>query len=82
MTVRVIPYASPHFPGNGQPFDYAAGPVPQLDTVQLDTHHGGCEFLDAEAQLAKYRTLLDRMETCALDAAASRTFIEHLARSL
>ncbi|MEU4982787.1 helix-turn-helix transcriptional regulator [Streptomyces sp. NPDC021969] len=82
VTVRVIPYASPHFPGNGQPFDYAAGPVPQLDTVQLDTHHGGCEFLDAEAQLSKYRTLLDRMEACALDVVASRTFIAHLAQSL
>ncbi|MER7051583.1 Scr1 family TA system antitoxin-like transcriptional regulator [Streptomyces sp. NPDC000351] len=35
VTVRVIPYASPHFPGNGRPFDYAAGPVPQLHTVQL-----------------------------------------------
>jgi transcriptional regulator with XRE-family HTH domain len=82
ITVRVIPYSSPHFPGNGQPFDYAVGPVPQLDTVQLDTHHGGCEFLDAEAQLVKYRTLLDRMQACALEPAASRTFIEHLARSL
>lgn len=81
VTVRVIPYASPHFPGNGQPFDYAAGPVPQLDTVQLDTHHGGCEFLDAEAQLSKYRTLLDRMETCALAPTESRHFIEQLTRS-
>ncbi|MFB7655814.1 MULTISPECIES: helix-turn-helix domain-containing protein [unclassified Streptomyces] len=82
ITVQVIPYSSPHFPGNGQSFDYAAGPVPQLDTVQLDTHHGGCEFLDAEAQLTKYRTLLDRMETCALGPAASRKFIERLAQSL
>ncbi|WP_405820990.1 helix-turn-helix transcriptional regulator [Streptomyces sp. NBC_01390] len=82
ITVRVIPYASPHYPGNGQPFDYVAGPVPQLDTVQLDTHHGGCEFLDAEAQLVKYRTLLARMETCALTPAASRKFIERITPSL
>ncbi|MFK0116617.1 helix-turn-helix domain-containing protein [Streptomyces sp. NPDC090994] len=82
ITVRVIPYSSPHFPGNGQPFDYAVGPVPELDTVQLDTQHGGCDFLDAEEDLSQYRALLDRMETCALDPAASRQFIERLARSL
>ncbi|WP_033328314.1 helix-turn-helix domain-containing protein [Streptomyces yerevanensis] len=82
ITVKVIPFTSAGFPGNGQSFDYAVGPVPQLDTVQLDTHHGGCEFLDAEAQLAKYRTVLDRMESCALDPDESRKFIEHIMQSL
>ncbi|MEU6539347.1 helix-turn-helix transcriptional regulator [Streptomyces sp. NPDC047000] len=82
ITIRVIPFASPHFPGNGQSFDYAVGPVPQLDTVQLDTHHGGCEFLDAEAQLAKYRTVLDRMESCALEPSESRQIIDKIKRSL
>ncbi|MFF8946515.1 DUF5753 domain-containing protein [Streptomyces sp. NPDC014864] len=82
VTLRVIPFTSPHFPGNGQSFDYAAGPVPQLDTVQLDTHHGGCEFLDAEAQLAKYRTVLDRMESCALEPAGSRKVIESIKQGL
>ncbi|MFJ9968488.1 helix-turn-helix domain-containing protein [Streptomyces avermitilis] len=81
ITLRVIPFTSPHFPGNGQSFDYAVGPTPRLDTVQLDTHHGGCEFLDAEAQLAKYRTVLDRMENCALEPAESRKFIEHIMQS-
>lgn len=65
-----------------QSFDYAVGPVPQLDTVQLDTHHGGCEFLDAEAQLMKYRTVLDRMESCALGPADSHKVIEHIMKSL
>jgi transcriptional regulator with XRE-family HTH domain len=82
VTVRVIPFASPHFPGNGQSFDYAVGPVPSLDTVQLDTHHGGCEFLDADAQLAKYRTVLDQMEACALEPAESRRMIEQLMQNL
>ncbi|MEU5701734.1 helix-turn-helix domain-containing protein [Streptomyces aurantiacus] len=82
ITVRVIPFTSADFPGNGQSFDYAIGQVPQLDTVQLDTHHGGCEFLDAEAQLAKYRTVLDRMESCALDPVKSRKFIEHIMQGL
>lgn len=82
ITVRVIPFTSTHFPGNGQSFDYAVGPVPKLDTVQLDTHHGGCEFLDAEAQLAKYRTVLEQMESCALEPTESRRMIERLMQSL
>ncbi|WP_040907040.1 Scr1 family TA system antitoxin-like transcriptional regulator [Streptomyces griseoflavus] len=48
-----------------------------LDTVQLDTHHG-CEFLDAEAQLNKYRSVLDRMESNALKPAESRDLIHRL----
>ncbi|MEV6751784.1 helix-turn-helix transcriptional regulator [Streptomyces sp. NPDC051214] len=81
VTVRVIPFTTPSFPGNGQSFDYVRGPVPQLDTVQLDTHHG-CEFLDAEAQLEKYRTVLDRMEACALKPQKSRDFIQRIMRSI
>jgi transcriptional regulator with XRE-family HTH domain len=77
-TVRVIPFGTDHFPTTGQSFDYVEGPVPQLDTVQLDSHHGACEFLDAEAQLSKYRSVLDRMESCALSPAESRDFIHRL----
>ncbi|MCT2594056.1 helix-turn-helix transcriptional regulator [Streptomyces sp. N2-109] len=81
VSVRVIPFEQGDFPGNGQPFDYVCGDVPQLDTVQLDVHHG-CEFLDAEAQLQKYRTVLDRMERSALTESASRDFIHHIARGI
>lgn len=66
----------------GQSFDYVEGPVPQLDTVQLDTRHGGCGFLDAGAQLKKYRAVLDRMESCALGPAESRDFIQDLIRDI
>ncbi|RZB17231.1 XRE family transcriptional regulator [Streptomyces sp. F001] len=82
VAVRVIPFGTDHFPTTGQSFDYVEGPVPQLDTVQLDTHHGACEFLDAEAQLSKYRAVLDRMEACALDPAESRDFIHHRLQNL
>ncbi|WP_030610556.1 helix-turn-helix domain-containing protein [Streptomyces achromogenes] len=75
VTVRVIPFGADNFPTTGQSFDYVEGPVPQLDTVQLDSHHGACEFLDAEAQLSKYRAVLDRMESCALTPARTRDFI-------
>jgi transcriptional regulator with XRE-family HTH domain len=79
ITVQVIPFGKGSFPGTGQSIDYLEGAVPQLDTVQLDTHHG-CEFLDADAQLNKYRSVLDRMESNALKPAASRDLIHQIAR--
>ncbi|MGW4888684.1 helix-turn-helix domain-containing protein [Streptomyces murinus] len=82
ITVRVIPFDAEYYPSTGQSFDYVEGPVPQLDTVQLDTHHGGCGFLDAEAQLSKYRAVLDHMEACSLDPAESRSFIQNLVRDI
>ncbi|MFF3503169.1 helix-turn-helix domain-containing protein [Streptomyces sp. NPDC003247] len=82
VTIRVIPFGAVEFPTTGQSFDYVEGSVPQLDTVQLDSHHGACEFLDAEAQLTKYRAVLDRMESCALDTTESRDFIDNLTRDL
>ncbi|GAA3370564.1 helix-turn-helix transcriptional regulator [Streptomyces sannanensis] len=81
ITVRLLPFGSSPFPGTGQSIDYASGPVPQLDTVQLDTHFG-CEFLDAEAQLVKFRSVLDRMEAAALRPAESRNFIHQLAQEI
>ncbi|GGN53150.1 transcriptional regulator [Streptomyces albiflavescens] len=79
VTVRIIPLGKGSFPGTGQSVDYLVGTVPQLDTVQLDTHHG-CEFLDAESQLDKYRHVLDRMEANALKPAASRDLIHRIAQ--
>ncbi|MFF6881280.1 helix-turn-helix domain-containing protein [Streptomyces sp. NPDC012474] len=82
VTVRVIPFGAERFPATGPTFDYVDGAVPQLDTVQLDSHHGACEFLDAEAQLRKYRAALDRMESCALSPAETRDFIHHCIQDL
>ncbi|MER6688486.1 helix-turn-helix domain-containing protein [Streptomyces minutiscleroticus] len=82
VTVRVIPFGSGHFPTTGQSFDYAEGPVAQLDTVQLDSQHEACEFLDAEAQLGKYRAVLDRMDSCALSDAESLGFIHRCSQEL
>lgn len=81
ITVLVIPFAAGAFPGAGQSFGYAHGPVPQLDTVQVDASHGS-ELLWAEAQLEKYRGLLDRMEMTALDENESRGFIQKIADEL
>ncbi|MEV6791363.1 helix-turn-helix transcriptional regulator [Streptomyces sp. NPDC051320] len=81
ISIRVIPFTRASYPGNGQSIDYISGSVPELDTVQLDTHHG-CAFLDAEAHLAKYRTVLGRMETGSLGLAESRDLIRRIAHSI
>ncbi|MEU9342811.1 helix-turn-helix transcriptional regulator [Streptomyces sp. NPDC048278] len=81
ITVRVIPFGEASFHGTGQGIDYVAGAVPQLDTVQLDTHHG-CEFLDGEAQLTKYRSVVDHMEASGLSPQASRDLIHRITQEL
>ncbi len=81
IKVVVIPFEAGSFPGSGQSILYAVGPVPQLDTVQLDTEHGS-ELLDAAAQLERYRVVLDRMETVALTEAHSRDLIRNIIRNM
>lgn len=81
ITVQVIPFDAGACPGSGQSIYYCAGPVPQLDTVNLDQSHGPV-FLDSEAQLDKYRILLNRMEACALSPAESRDLIHKVVQDL
>ncbi|WP_225891526.1 helix-turn-helix domain-containing protein [Streptomyces dioscori] len=81
IRILVVPFDQVDFPASGQPISYASGLVPQLDTVLLDSDHG-CDFLDAEAQLHRYRSVLARMEACALAPSKSRDFIRHLAKDL
>jgi transcriptional regulator with XRE-family HTH domain len=81
ITLHVIPFDAGTFPGSGQSIYYSGGPVPQLDTVNLDQSHGPA-FLDSEAQLDKYRVLLDRMEASALPPAESRDFIHKVVQDL
>ncbi|GAA2353404.1 helix-turn-helix transcriptional regulator [Streptomyces cuspidosporus] len=81
IKVLVIPFEAGSFPGSGQSILYAVGPVPQLDTVQLDTEHGS-ELVDAPAPLERYRVVLDRMEAVALTERESRDLIQNIIRSL
>jgi hypothetical protein len=81
VTILVIPFGAGTFPSSGQSIVYFSGPVPQLDTVQLDTDHGS-EFLDSQAQLVKYRTILDRMEGCALKPTESRDLVHRIAQDI
>lgn len=81
VRILVIPFGRADFPASGQPITYASGPVPQLDTVLLDSDHG-CEFLDADSRLARYRSVLDRMERCALPPGKSRDFIRRVIKEI
>ncbi|MEV5510503.1 helix-turn-helix domain-containing protein [Streptomyces orinoci] len=81
IILRVLAFASDGFAGPGQPIFYAHGPVPQLDTVQLDNYHGAV-FVDSAADLAGYRRLLDETEMCSLLPGASRDLIHSIIRQL
>ncbi|MER6091493.1 helix-turn-helix domain-containing protein [Streptomyces bluensis] len=81
ITLRVITFDAGAYPGSGQSIYYAYGPVPPLDTVQLDQSHG-VAFLDAEAQLHKYRTLFARIDAVALSPEKTRALVHTLMREL
>ncbi|MFE0120625.1 helix-turn-helix domain-containing protein [[Kitasatospora] papulosa] len=81
VVLQVIPFSAGAFAGSGQSIYYLHGPVPQLDSVNLDQSHGPV-FLDAEEQLQKYRVLLSRIEAIALSPEKSRDFIHTIARNL
>ena len=81
ITVLVIPFEAGGFPGAGQPVYYIHGAVPQLDTVQLDQAHG-MVLLDAEAQLDKYRRVLDRLTALSLIETESRALIHSIILNL
>ncbi|MGN5379275.1 hypothetical protein BIV25_40745 [Streptomyces sp. MUSC 14] len=81
ISLHVIPFDAGGYPGAGQPTYYVHGPVPQLDTVQLDQSHG-ITLLDAEAQLDKYRKVLDRLTTLSLIELQSRSLIHNIVQSL
>jgi transcriptional regulator with XRE-family HTH domain len=81
ITLRAITFDTGAYPGSGQSIHYAHGPVPQLDTVYLDQAHG-LAFLDAEAQLYKYRTLFDRVGAIALTPEKTRDLIHDVMREL
>ncbi|MBB5116891.1 DNA-binding protein [Streptomyces eurocidicus] len=80
-TVRVLPFEADGFAGSGQAVLYAAGPVPALDTVHLDSAHGPV-FLDAAPQLRAYQQILSAMQERTLTVKKSRDLIRHIAREL
>ncbi|MBC9727844.1 helix-turn-helix domain-containing protein [Streptomyces sp. TRM68367] len=81
VTLRVIPFAAEGFAGAGLAVQYVGGVVPHLDTVQIDTPHGA-EFIDAPAQLHRYRAKLERVDSAALPQDASLDLIRRIAQEL
>ncbi|WP_416976322.1 helix-turn-helix domain-containing protein [Streptomyces sp. T028] len=81
VSLRVLPFTCEEFiEATNQPM-YAGGIVPQLDTVQLDSPRGGV-FLGAEAEVKRYRLLLDNAERLSLGESGSRQFIHDIAHEL
>ncbi|WP_425247643.1 helix-turn-helix domain-containing protein [Streptomyces sp. NEAU-NA10] len=81
ITVRVIPFDLEDFGGADSAMVYAGGPVPELDTAVRDDPHGTA-FIDAQAQLSRFRTLFRRLEAVSLEPERSRDFIHRLAKEL
>lgn len=81
VTLQVLPFSTEEFIGSAQSVLYAEGPVPQLDTVQLDSAYGP-GFLDAEAQLSKYRAVFEAARRASLSPAASRELIHSIAKEM
>ncbi|MEU5704830.1 helix-turn-helix domain-containing protein [Streptomyces aurantiacus] len=81
IILRAITFDAGAYPGSGQSIFYAHGPVPELDTVHLDQSHG-LTFLDAEAQLRKYRHLFERLNTVALSPDKTRDLIRTVIHDL
>lgn len=80
VQVHIVPFDA-YVTGSLHSVLHLGGPIPQLDTVQLDSAFDG-GFLDAEAQLARYRALFDAVEKVALGAKESRKFIQRIAQDL
>jgi transcriptional regulator with XRE-family HTH domain len=81
ITVRVIPFDLDGFGLAASSMKYLGGPVPKLDTVVRDVPHGSA-FIDAEAQLAVFRTRFRKIEGVSLGPERSRDFIHQLTREL
>ncbi|MEU4210826.1 Scr1 family TA system antitoxin-like transcriptional regulator [Streptomyces sp. NPDC026206] len=81
VSIHVIPFEAGAFPGANGSLTFAAGPVPQLDTVALDTAHGSV-LLDAQSHLENYRCILSRTLEKSLAPRKSRDFISRIAKEL
>lgn len=77
VSLTVIPFDADGFAGANCSMLHVGGPVPALDTVQLDAPVSGV-LLDAESQLNRYRLLFRKVAASALDEAASRDRIHKL----
>ncbi|MFI6113733.1 helix-turn-helix domain-containing protein [Kitasatospora sp. NPDC051164] len=81
VSLRVIAFSTDGFMGSGQGIVYASGPVPRLDTVQLDTTTGPV-FLHEQKMMEKYRHIIDAMTERALTESQSRDAIRLIKKEI
>ncbi len=81
ISIRVVPFDVDTYPGAGENVTFAEGPVPELDTVQMDVSQGSL-FFDAPADLAKHRAIFARMDSAALPEDGSRDFIRSIKKEV
>lgn len=80
VTILIVPFSA-QVTGSVHSMMYAGSAIPALDTVQVDSAFDG-GFLDAEAQLTRYRELLGSVAAVALDSEESSKFIQRIEQEL
>ncbi|MGC5343188.1 helix-turn-helix transcriptional regulator [Streptomyces sp. AM 4-1-1] len=80
VTIRIIPFST-QITSSVHSMMYAGAVIPALDTVQIDSAFSA-GFLDAEAQLIRYRELLDSVGSISLDTEESDRFIQRIAQEM
>ncbi|GAA2810901.1 helix-turn-helix transcriptional regulator [Kitasatospora sp. CM 4170] len=81
VTVRAIPFSVDTYPGSGEDLFLAQGPVPELDTVQIDLTQGP-QFIHSAAELESYRAVVAESDATALNSEDSRDFIHRILTEL
>ncbi|MFB6893466.1 helix-turn-helix domain-containing protein [Kitasatospora sp. NPDC056327] len=81
IAVRAVPFDMHTFIGSGENLMFATGPVPELDTLQMDISRGVL-FFDSQAELNSHRELFARMDETALPIDRSRSFIRSIKKEL
>ncbi|MER5363080.1 helix-turn-helix transcriptional regulator [Streptomyces sp. NPDC002785] len=80
VTIHIIPFTT-QITSSVHSMLYAGASIPALDTVQIDSAFNA-GFLDAEAQLARYRELLDSVKSISLGTEESDQFIQRIAQEM
>jgi hypothetical protein len=81
VEIRAIPFSVDTFPGSGESMYLACGPVPELDTVQIDLSQGP-KFVHGDADLRTYRGIRAETEAVALGPDESREFIRTIVKTV
>ncbi|GAA2716210.1 MULTISPECIES: helix-turn-helix transcriptional regulator [Streptomyces] len=77
VTLRVVPFGIEHLVGTAQSMLYALGPIPELDTVQIDNAFRG-GLISANALLSMYAKLFHVLAETALSGDDSKKYIQQM----